>query len=200
MHKLTAQKNMPKQHQSSPTKPKAPRKATPRYLENAALYYLERFATSAENLRRVLMRKVERSARHHDTDRDEGARAVEDLIGRFLKSSLLDDRLYSEGRVKTFRRRGNSARAIRAKLLAKGVSPAVIEEALKGAADEGPDPEAAAAARLARRRRLGPWRSPETREERREKDLAALGRAGFSYDVALRTIDAETTEDAETLF
>ena len=68
-----------------------PRKATPRYLENAALHYLERFATSAENLRRVLMRKVDRSARAHGTDPDEGAAAVEALIERFVRAGLLDD-------------------------------------------------------------------------------------------------------------
>ena len=38
---------------------------TAQYLENAALYYLQRFASSSANLRRVLMGKVERSARAH---------------------------------------------------------------------------------------------------------------------------------------
>ncbi len=185
---------MAAQQEKPISKRKAPRKATPRYLENAALHYLERFATSAENLHRVLMRKVERSARHHGADRDEGARIVEDLIGRFLESGLLDDRLYSEGRVRTFRRRGNSTRTIRAKLLAKGVPFDVIEAALKGG-----DPESAAAARLARRKRLGPWRAACARKERREKDMAALARAGFSYDAALEIIDAETVEDLESL-
>ncbi|HEC14238.1 MAG TPA: RecX family transcriptional regulator, partial [Rhodospirillales bacterium] len=186
---------MAAQQEKPISKRKIPRKATPRYLENAALYYLERFATSVENLRRVLMRKVERSAHHHGADRDEGARIVDDLIGRFLKLSLLDDRLYSEGKVRAFRRQGNSTRSIRAKLLTKGVPFDVIEDTLMNEVREGPNPELAAASRLARRRRLGPWRDSRDRTERREKDLAALGRAGFSYDVALRIIDAETAED-----
>ena len=69
-----------------------PRKATPQSLHNAALFYLERFSTSAENLRRVMIRRVERSVRIHETDRAEGLAAVDELIARFRKSGLLDDR------------------------------------------------------------------------------------------------------------
>lgn len=59
---------------------------TAQYLENAALYYLQRFASSSANLRRVLMGKVERSARAHGTDRSEGAALVEALIERYQRS------------------------------------------------------------------------------------------------------------------
>ena len=52
-------------------------------------------------------------------------------------------------------------------------------------------PALAAARRTARRRRLGPWRGEDQRAARREKDLAALARAGFSYSVAKTVIDGE---------
>jgi hypothetical protein len=35
---------------------------------------------------------------------------------------------------------------------------------------------------------LGPHRKPETREAYRRKDLMAMARAGFNYDVASRVI------------
>src|SRR3546814_7265925 len=41
------------------------------------------------------------------------------------------------------------------------------------------EPELAAAIAYARRRRLGPFRTPDARADRRDKDLAALARAGF---------------------
>jgi regulatory protein len=178
---------------------KLPRKATPKSLENAALYYLERFASSAENLRRVLMRRVERSARAHDTDREEGAAAVDDIVRRFLASGLLDDRAYAAARAGTLHRRGGSARKIRASLMQKGVAPDDIEAALAALRDEAPDPEIAAAVTLARRRRLGPYRPDGDREARREKDLAALARAGFGYDIARKVIEAPDVETLETL-
>lgn len=173
---------------------RGPRRATARHLENAALYYLQRFASSSANLRRVLMRKVTRSARFHGTDPEAGAALVDVLIARFEKSGLLDDRTYAEGRVQTLRRRGDSARLIRAKLAAKGLDGETIESALAACVDDAGDPELAAAAALARRRRLGPYRDRRARRAMFEKDLAALARAGFSYDVARRVMEAETVE------
>jgi regulatory protein len=178
---------------------KAPRKATPKSLENAALYYLERFASSAENLRRVLLRRVERSARAHATDREEGAAAVDDIVRRFVASGILDDRAYSAARAGTLHRRGASARKIRATLMQKGVASDDIEAALATLRDEADDPELAAAVTLARRRRLGPYRPEGDREARREKDLAALARAGFGYDIARQVIEASDIEALETL-
>jgi len=51
-----------------------------------------------------------------------------------------------------------------------------------------------AALALIRRRRLGPYRDSATRADFRAKDLAALARAGFSYDLARRVIEAETQD------
>lgn len=177
--------------------PRSPRKATPQYLENAALYYLERFSSSAENLRQVLMRRVHKSAHHHGTDPQDGAKAIDDIIERFLRSGLLNDDTYARARVTTLRRRGDAARSIHAKLRAKGVAADVIERALDAhAADEdGENAEKSAAVRLAKRRGLGPFRKTEDREVRRQKDLAALARAGFSFDVARGVIDAEDVGD-----
>ncbi|MDP6787487.1 MAG: RecX family transcriptional regulator [Rhodospirillales bacterium] len=180
---------------ADPARRRKPRKVTEKFLERAALFHLERFATSAENLRRVLMRRVEKSVRFHGTERQAGAALVDDLVARYLASGLLDDRAYAEGRVRTLRRRGASARLIHLKLRQKGVADDVIAGALADHGEHIADPEAAAAAALARRRHLGPFRPPAEREEKREKDLAALARAGFSYDMARRVIEAPSPED-----
>lgn len=178
-------------------KARGPRKVTAKSLENAALFYLERFATSAENLRRVLARRVERSARLHGTDPAEGALWIDALIAKFTGINLLDDALYAEARVRSLRRGGASRRAIALRLRQKGVDGDTIDAALTVADETAEEPEKAAAARLARKRRLGPYRPAETRRDNRERDLAALARAGFSYDVALAIIDAEGVEELE---
>ena len=54
-----------------------------------------------------------------------------------------------------------------------------------------------AAVNLARRRRLGPFRRAGERAAMRGKDLAALARAGFSYPIAKRILDAATPEELE---
>ena len=178
---------------------RGPKKVSKSYLENAALHYLSRFATSAENLRRVLMRKVDRSAHHHGTDVQEGAEWVEDLIRRYQRSGLLDDAAYAEARAGDMLRRGTPTKGIRFKLMQKGVGADDIDAAIGTLAEDTPAPDLAAAIALARRRRLGPYRPPEVREDRRDKDLAALARAGFDYDTARRVIEAETLDDLDRL-
>lgn len=168
---------------------RGPRKATAAYLEKAALFYLERYAAPAAHLRRLLLAKVARSARVHHTDPEAGVAAVDELIGRLTRAGLLDDAAYAAARARSLARRGASARGIRGRLLRKGVAPELIDQALAGLGEAAGEPELAAALTFARRRRLGPYRAA-ARAERRERDLAALGRQGFDLALARRVIDA----------
>src|SRR4051794_33887978 len=90
-----------------------------RALENAALHYVERYASSAENLRRVLQRKLKRAV--EDGRAKIGADAVDALVERFRAAGLVDDAVYAEGRVASLARQGASRRAIAQRLAAKGV-------------------------------------------------------------------------------
>jgi regulatory protein len=170
-------------------KGQTPRKITPNSLESEALLYLQRYATSAANLRRVLMRRVQRAAYAHDNDPLDSASLVEALVDRFVRSGMLDDRAYAEGRAASLHRRGVSRHRIAARLTAKGVALEDIADALSQLRDAHADLDLDAACNCARRRRLGPWRLKE-RAERRERDLAALARQGFGYELAIRVIDA----------
>ena len=187
-----------KPHKAAPGRGgRGPREATAKYLRNAALHYLDRHATSSAHLRRLLLAKVARSARAHGTDPQAGAAAVEALIAEFLGAGVLDDARYAEDRALILFRRGASARAIRGALLAKGVASELIEPALERLGAEAAEPELAAALAYARRRRLGPYRSPQARAAMREKDLAALGRRGFGYDLARRVIETRDVRELE---
>ncbi|MCR9071716.1 MAG: RecX family transcriptional regulator [Alphaproteobacteria bacterium] len=168
------------------------------YLERAALHYLERYASSIEGLRRVLMRRVDKAAREDRGDPTEATPWVEEIVARFAAAGLVDDRSFAEGRAASLRRRGESARRIALKLREKGVDGDLIGAVLQE--QDGPDGEAAelaAACRFARRRRLGPLRDPAERADRRDRDMAALARAGFSLDVARRVLDLEDSDALE---
>ena len=180
-----------------PDKRRGPRKATPKYLRNSALHYLERYASSSGHLRRLLRAKVTRSARAHDTDPEAGAVAIEALIADLLGAGLLDDTRYAAERARILHRRGASARAIRAGLMAKQIESDDIDRALSGLRDEAAEPELAAALAYARRRRLGPYRKDDARQDYRKKDLAALGRRGFGYELARRVIETGELADLE---
>lgn len=180
---------------------RGPRKVTAQYLENSAAHYLGRFAASSAHLRGLMMQKVRRSHAHHGTDLTEGERMVDALIEKFQRLGFLDDTRYAEMRARGLFAKGTPLRGIRYKLQASGVAEDDIETGLRALADEAEagDLDLAAALRLARRRRLGPYRGDdaEVRAARRERDLATLARAGFSYDVALRVIDAADIADLE---
>jgi regulatory protein len=174
---------------SSNSEPPAPRlrRRQPRRqydataLEAAALRYLARYASSVENLRRVLARKTEDGA------------AIEAVIAKCARLGLVDDRSYAAGRSASLARAGASRRSIAERLRAKGVDPETIREALAEASD------LAAACALARRRRLGPYRRAAEREAFREKDLAVFARAGFPLGVAREVLACENPEEAEAL-
>lgn len=157
-------------------------------MENAALYYLQRYASSAENLRRVLGRKIKRSCAFHGDDPAPFAGLVDDLIARYTASGLLDDQSFARARVTSLRRQGLSARAIAAKLQPKGLSPRQIAAALAMVDGEAEEPDLAAAVAYARRKKLGPFR---TRPQDPKKELAAMARAGFDFETARRALDAD---------
>ncbi len=192
---MTAEKDKRASPASKPdarkTRRRGPRKVSERYLRNAALYYLQRYASSAANLERVLMRKVTRSAEAHGTSVEEGRTWVATLIAEFQRLGLLNDGAYAEARARTLHRRGASTRLVRARLAETGVGSEDIDHALAALAGELDAPELAAALNYARRRRLGPYRPAAERAAKRERDLAALGRQGFPLDLALRIVDAE---------
>lgn len=177
---------------------KAPSKITPSYLENAALHYLERFASSSANLRRVLMRKVARSVAHWGGDAADHAAQVDAVIAKLSRLGYLNDAAYAEAKVRALHRAGKGSRTIRATLAAKGVGAEQTASALDALAEDVPEPDLAAAIRLAKKRRLGPFRA-QGREDMRQKDLAALARAGFDFDTCRRVVEAESAEALEDL-
>ena len=150
----------------------------PDLLEAWALHYLGRYSSSAENLRRVLTRRVRRRSPEAVPT---AAPLIEALVARYRASGLLDDAAYASARVGSLHRRGESIRAMRARLAAKGVPAPDVADAMAGLRTTVPDPDLAAACVFARRRRLGPFRRAAADHAR---ELGAFARAGFSRRVA----------------
>jgi len=174
---------------------KTPRKISKSYLENAGLYYLQRYATSAANFRRVMMRKVEKSCRHHQQDAAQFVPLVDDLVARYISSGLLNDASYAQAKTATLRRQGKSKQMIHAKLQVKGLAKAAITDALEKT-DTDADAEFNAALSLAKKKKLGPFRKkPLTDKKDSQKEMAAMGRAGFSFDVARRALEYKEEDE-----
>lgn len=191
---------------SSPRKP--PRKITKARLHNIALHHLERFSASRDGVRRVLERRVFKAERALGEIPDEAGTWIAEVLDTLERQGFLDDARYAESTARSLAARGQSLRAIRQRLAAKGVGRDHVDAALERLAEDlapagvdaaESDPDMAAAVTYARRRRLGPWRAPEVRADFRQKDMAALARRGFSADIARRLLDAESPEEAEDM-
>lgn len=161
-------------------------------MERAALHYLDRYAASTETLRRVLIRKaLQRQENPRDLDPATAA-LVEDVLAATVRSGLIDDARFAEGQVASLLRKGTATRTVRTKLRLKGIAPDLADAAIAGAE---PD-DAALARRYAQRRRLGPYRTrPDP--ERRDRDLSALMRAGFSLAAARAGLEAPEPDETE---
>ena len=169
------------------------------WLQRVALYYLERYSASTEMLRRTLARRVDKRARLRGEDPSAFAEMIAATVARAVSAGLVDDVRFADTRLATLRRRGTSSRGAAAKLAAKGVPRDVVEATMRAEREAIPEAEAAdielqAARAYAKRRRLGTHRRPDTRALHRDRDLGALARAGFSYDLARRVVDAEPDE------
>jgi regulatory protein len=169
-------------------------------IERWALAYLGRFASSAENLRRVLLRRVRRRLAEDREAASRAAALIDGLVARYRGSGLVDDAAYAAGRARARLRRGQSLRTIRAGLAAKGVAADDAEAAIAGLRDAGGDPDLAAAVAFARRRRLGPYRRAERGSaDDRDKNLAAFARAGFARAAAEAVLACADPDEAEAL-
>jgi len=50
-----------------------------------------------------------------------------------------------------------------------------------------------------RKRKFGPYKDVETREQRRDKELGALMRNGYSFDIANKILNLESVEEVEDI-
>ena len=163
-------------------------------IERWALAYLERFSSSAENLRRVLLRRARR--RSTPDTADDARPFIDALVTRYRDSGLVDDVAYAAGRARSRLRRGQSLRTVRAALAAKGVAAADAAAALGSLGEETAALDLAAACAFARRRRLGPYRAGAAE---RQRELAAFARAGFTRHTAEAVLACADADAAEAL-
>ncbi|MGC6494540.1 MAG: RecX family transcriptional regulator [Myxococcota bacterium] len=177
---------------------KTPKRVSPEYLRRVARWYIDRWFGSSASLRRTLMRRVYRAVAHHQQDREELTAWVDEVVAEFVANGLVNDLAFARETARRAFERGTSRRAIIAKLATKGIRAELREQVLEELQEElDESTDLVAAARYARRRGFGPFRRPDQREARADKDLAAMVRAGFSYSLARETLQAETRDELD---
>lgn len=156
-------------------------------LEELALAYVARFATSAAKLEAYLRRKLRERGWAEEREADPRA-----LVERYVGLGYVDDAAFARARSGGLLRRGYGQRRIDQTLGAAGISSDIREETRASEAEARH-----AALAMARKRRFGPFGHEAPDRQRREKQLAAMLRAGHALDSARELVDARDVEQAE---
>jgi regulatory protein len=150
-------------------------------LDELALGYVGRFATTRAKLRRYLERKLfERGWSGGDPP------PVERIVERLADSGFVDDAGFADGRGAALTRRGYGVRRVAAALRDAGIDEASGADAIASAHEA----EWESALAFARRRRIGPFAAAEADRKGRERAVAALLRAGHPMALARRIASA----------
>ncbi|MDE1467560.1 regulatory protein RecX [Aurantiacibacter sp. D1-12] len=168
-------------------KRRAPKPLSAASLEELALSYAARFATTAAKLERYLARKLRERGWEDDHQPD-----VPQLVAKFVEKGFVDDEVYARARASDLLRRGYGARRVNQALGQAGVNEEVRSQMRPGDAAKRQ-----AAVRLAQRRRFGPFAIEAPDKEKREKQIAAMLRAGHSFDHARAVLDAPSERAVE---
>lgn len=169
-------------------KPREPRPIDAAQLQDMAVGYAAKYATTAAKLRRYLARKLGERVWTPETPPD-----IETLVSKIASLGYVDDRAYAASKARDLTTRGFGARRVRGALSAAGVS----RDDVSATIDADPDEDAAATAlttaiAFARRRRFGPFArdGASTDPVRMRRELAAMARAGHDFGVARRVLGA----------
>jgi len=188
-HEVRDHSALPDDDSKAPRRRRPPPRLTAANLRQAVLDYLDRFVASARRLDQVMRRKIKASAAAHGDDPEPLLAALPPILAGLAKQGILNDQMLAEAKARAMIRRGGSRTKIRANLAAKGIDAETADQALSRMGLEFDDPELEAAIAYARRRRLGRFRAdPDSRATHRQKDLAAMARAGFASALARRAL------------
>ena len=169
------------------TSRRAPKPLDAARLEELALAYVARFATSTAKLERYLRRKLRERGWAGEQEPDIAA-----IVERHSRLGHVDDAAYAKGRAGSLLRPGYGQRRVNEALGQAGIDETLRTEL---APDEGARRRAALA--LARRRRFGPFGAKGLDAPLRQKQIAAMLRAGHMLADARATIDAPSESAAE---
>jgi len=145
-------------------------------LNELALRYVGRFATTRAKLRSYLARKVRE--RGWDGARDPDFAAIAE---RFADQGYVNDSSFALAKSQSLTVRGYGKRRVVEALKAAGVE----EDESTAARDHADAGAVSAALRFAQRRKVGPFAEAPPRDPReRQKSLAAMVRAGHAFELA----------------
>jgi regulatory protein len=192
------------------------------WVERAVAEHLARYSCTRAHLRTLIDRRIRKAAREGGVIQPDLMEQLDVVLERHVGLGTLNDAAWAEMKARSLTRRGVGKALVAQRLRQEGIPDArpaldVVAEELQGSDEEELVPDIVAACAWARRKRVGAFAreaeevpEPTDRGAARaardatraaeQKVLAAMGRAGFSYQLARRVLELSREEAEELLF
>jgi regulatory protein len=149
-------------------------------LNELMLAYVAKFATSRAKLAAYLGRKIRERGWAGASEPP-----VDAMVAKAARVGFVDDAAFALGKARSLTARGYGARRVNQALHAAGIDESDGEAARGHAREEAVE----AALRFAKRRRIGPFAASAVESKDKEKQLAAMLRAGHGFRLAKAILD-----------
>ncbi len=162
-------------------------------MRNFSFAYIEKYATSKQQLRTYLLKKYLKAAAPN-VKKQEITNLIDIVLVDLEKTKFISDKFYSESKSRSLIQRGSSINKIRNYLIGKGINDTYIKETLDKIKEDNSDQDFFSGIKICKKKRIGPARAEDNRPLFYKKDISLLARNGFDFETSKRIMDIDKDE------
>ena len=159
-------------------------------MRNFAFAYIEKYASSKQQLKTYLLKKYLKSSALKVKKQDI-INLIDIVLTDLEKNKFVNDKFYSESKAKSMIQRGSSINKIRNYLIGKGINNEFIKDTVEKIQDENSDQDFFSAIKICKKKRIGPARTEDNRSLFYKKDISLLARNGFDFETSKKVMDID---------
>ena len=171
------------------------KKITYKNLEKYTFKYLEKYAATEFQLRNILKRKIIKTSFFFQINPTDYIHFIDDILKKFKKIGLIDDKKFSENRALNLVKRGFSKRKILMNLKQKGIADEIAELGIDNLKKFFFNFELASALIYAKKKKIISFNKKNKSYQEEEKKLMQISRAGFSYDIGKKLLNLNNKKE-----
>ena len=157
-------------------------------MRNFAFTYVEKYATSKQQLKTYLLKKYLKAS-VPNVKKQDITNLIDIVLSDLEKNRFINDKFYSESKAKSMIQRGSSINKIRSYLIGKGINDKFITDTVNNIRDQNSDQDFFSAIKICKKKRIGPARTEDNRPLFYKKDISLLARNGFDFETSKKVMD-----------
>ena len=184
--------------------------ATVEEMRNFSFAYIEKYTPSKQQLKTYLLKKYLK-VKISSINKKNIVDLIDVVLEDLEKTKFINDKFYSNSKVKNLLQRGSSINKIRNYLLSKGIKDKFIKESIDKIKERNEDQDFFSAIKICKKKKIldknfffekkifkkkkiGPSREEDNRPLFYKKDISILARAGFDFETSKKVMDLDKNE------